>query len=67
MEILYIWDLKATIAAVLALVIVAAYVIRPMLRKSDRIRNLDRTAVACAALFGLIVYLRILELAEYWG
>ncbi|MCT8336581.1 hypothetical protein FKB36_03485 [Methanoculleus sp. Afa-1] len=67
MELLFSWDLKVTIAAILALFIVIAYVIRPMVLRPDRIRCVDCMMIACMALFGLIVYLRILELAEYWG
>ncbi|WP_156168331.1 hypothetical protein [Methanoculleus sediminis] len=67
METLYGWDSKAVIAAMLALFIIAAYTIRPMLEKPAFIRTMDYTTIACAALLGLIVYLRILELTEYWG
>lgn len=67
MELLYNLDLKATVAAVLTFFIVVAYVIHPMIQEPGRIRGVNRMMVVCMALLGLIVYLRILELAEYWG
>lgn len=67
MGILYGWDVKAAVAAVLVALIVAAYAIRPRIQKPDHIRNVDRTMIASIVLLGLIVYLRVLELNEYWG
>jgi len=67
MELVYNLDPKDTIAAVLTLFIVIAYVTRPMVQEPGRIRGINRMMVACMALLGLILYLRILELAEYWG
>ena len=67
MELIYVWDLKGTVAAVLVMFIVAGYAFRPMIRRPEQIRTVNRATIACMALLVLIGYLRLLELIEFWG
>ncbi len=67
MGILYGPDLRLFIAVALVGFFTITYTIRPVFSKPDYIRNIDRMAVAGAALFGLVICLRILELIEYWS
>ena len=67
MGILYGPDLRFFIAVALMGFFIVAYTMRPIFSRPDYIRNIDRMTVAGAALFGLIIYLRMLELIGYWS
>jgi hypothetical protein len=67
MGVLYGLDLRLFIAITLVGFFTITYTIRPVFSKPDYLRNIDRMAVAGAALFGLVICLRILELIEYWS
>lgn len=60
-------DLKLFLALALIGFFVIVYTIHPMFSKPRYIRNIHRMAIAGAALFCLVIYLRILELVEYWS
>lgn len=67
MGISYGSDLKYFIAVALVGFFVIVYLIHPMFSKPGYIRNVYRMGIACAALFSLIIFLRVLELIEYLG
>ncbi len=65
MGILYGSDLKYFIAVTLVGFFIIVYVIHPVFSKPGYIRNIYRMGIVCAALFSLIIILRILELNKY--
>ena len=67
MGVLYGPDLRFFIAVALIGFFIVAYTMCPIFSRPDYIRNIDRMTVAGAALFGLIIYLRMLELIGYWS
>ena len=67
MVILYDADLKYFIAVTLVGFFIIVYMIHPVFSKPGYIRNIYRMGIACAGLFGLVIFLRILELVEYFG
>jgi len=67
MAILYDPDLKYFIAATLVGFFIIVYIIHPVFSKPRYIRNIYRMGITCAALFSLVIFLRILELVEYFS
>ncbi|MDD3538429.1 MAG: hypothetical protein PHH65_09330 [Eubacteriales bacterium] len=65
MGISYGSDLKYFIAVALVGFFVILYLIHPVFSKPGYIRNIYRMGIVCAALFCLIIILRVLELIEY--
>jgi len=65
MGILYSSDLKFFITVMLVGFFVIIYIIHPVFSKPRYIRNIYRMGIVCAALFGLIISLRILEVIAY--
>lgn len=65
MGISYGSDLKYFIAVALVGFFVILYLIHPVFSKPRYIRNIYRMGIVCAALFCLIIFLRVLELIEY--
>ncbi|WP_243668654.1 hypothetical protein [Methanoculleus chikugoensis] len=66
MGISYGSDLKYFIAVALVGFFVILYLIHPVFSKpGGYIRNTYRMGIVCAALFCLIIFLRVLELIEY--
>jgi len=62
--ILYSSDLRLSIAVMLVGFFIIVYMIHPMFSKPRYIRNIYRMEIVCAALFSLIMLLRIVELVE---
>ncbi len=58
-------DLKFFIAVTLVGFFIIVYLIHPVFSKPAYIRNVYRMGIVCTALFGLIIFLRVLELIEY--
>jgi len=67
MGVLYGPDLRFFIAVALIGFFIVAYTMCPIFSRPDYIHNIDRMTVAGAALFGLIICLRMLELIGYWS
>ncbi len=65
MAILYGSDIKYFIAVTLVGFFIIVYIIHPVFSKPRYIRNIYRMRIVCAALFSLIIFLRILELNKY--
>jgi len=65
MGILYGSDLKFFIAVTLVGFFIIVYLIHPVFSKPAYIRNVYRMGIVFTALFGLIIFLRVLELIEY--
>ena len=55
-------DLRLFITTALVGFFIIVYLIHPTYSRPGYIRNINRMAIACTGLFGLVIVLRILEL-----
>ena len=63
----YVRDLKLFLALALVGFFITIYMIHPVFSRPRYIRSIHRMAIGGAAVFGLVICLRILELVEYWS
>jgi len=63
----HVRDLKMFLALALVGCFIIIYTIYPVFSRPRYIRSIHRMAIGGAAVFGLVICLRILELVEYWS